>query len=413
MMKNNYKKNFIWNSIGSTMNAFNSLFFMIIVTRMNNLDIAGIFSFAFSTATLFNIIGIYSGRVYQVTDNDKITYKDYFINKVITCSFMILVTLIFLLYKNYSLSKGLVIFILCFLKMLEAMGEYFYAYFQKNDELYKVGISLTIKNILMLIIFLVTELLTKNIIISSLSLIISYLVIMIFYDFRLFDFSLLKQKLNLENLKNIFIKGFFTFALTFLNYLILNFPRYIIDSNMSDDYSAIFGILIMPATVMILLSQFILQPSIMDIKKSLDKNDKIRFNDVVKKMFLMVSVLSILVVLGAYLLGIPVLELIYNLDLKEYKLSLLIIIIGSCFYSYVVIISNILISMRNTFSQVVCYFVAILSSYLLCTILIDKYRIYGASCAYAFVMFEMIIFFIILYLYTTKKFFRGDKHEIS
>ena len=36
-MNGNLKKNFIWNMIGMTLNSFNSLFFMIIVTRLNNL----------------------------------------------------------------------------------------------------------------------------------------------------------------------------------------------------------------------------------------------------------------------------------------------------------------------------------------------------------------------------------------
>ncbi len=42
-MGNNTKKNVIWNMIGTTANAFNSLFFMIIVTRINGLKDSGIF----------------------------------------------------------------------------------------------------------------------------------------------------------------------------------------------------------------------------------------------------------------------------------------------------------------------------------------------------------------------------------
>ena len=52
------KKNFIWNIIGSGVNAFTSLFFMIIVTRINGINDAGIFTFAYATASFLNIIGI-------------------------------------------------------------------------------------------------------------------------------------------------------------------------------------------------------------------------------------------------------------------------------------------------------------------------------------------------------------------
>ena len=76
MINENTRKNTIWNIIGTTINAFSSLFFMIIVTRVNGVFDAGIFTFAFSTATMFNIIGVYAGRIYQVTDNDNNTNKD-------------------------------------------------------------------------------------------------------------------------------------------------------------------------------------------------------------------------------------------------------------------------------------------------------------------------------------------------
>ena len=81
MNKANIKKNIIWNIVGTTLNAFNSLFFLIIATRINGVNDAGIFTFAFSTATLFNIIGVYSGRVYQVTDQTDATDKDFIISK--------------------------------------------------------------------------------------------------------------------------------------------------------------------------------------------------------------------------------------------------------------------------------------------------------------------------------------------
>ena len=41
------KKNVIWNMIGTTFNAFNSLFFMMVVTRINGLANSGVFTLAF------------------------------------------------------------------------------------------------------------------------------------------------------------------------------------------------------------------------------------------------------------------------------------------------------------------------------------------------------------------------------
>ena len=66
-----FRKNFIWNVLGTGLNAFNSLFFMIIVTRLNGVDQAGIFTIAFSTACIIYFVGVYAGRIYQVTELNK------------------------------------------------------------------------------------------------------------------------------------------------------------------------------------------------------------------------------------------------------------------------------------------------------------------------------------------------------
>ena len=160
--KGNVKKDFIFNTIGTGINAFNSLFFMIIATRINGVSDAGIFTFAFSTAALFQIIGVYSGRIYQITDNTKATNEDYLVNKVITCVIMFVVSILFILLRGYTGKKMLVILILCIYRTLEAFSEVIYAYFQKNYELYKVGMSLVLKNVLGLIVFLTINIFTRN-----------------------------------------------------------------------------------------------------------------------------------------------------------------------------------------------------------------------------------------------------------
>ena len=109
----NMKKNFAWNMIGSLVNSVTSLFFMIIVTRINGVDEAGIFTFAFSLACLFQVISNYSGRTFQVTNTDDcITDSDFIYHRYLTSIMMILCLLVYLLFKDYSKMKVLAIFLL-------------------------------------------------------------------------------------------------------------------------------------------------------------------------------------------------------------------------------------------------------------------------------------------------------------
>ena len=98
-----FLKNFIWNSLGTGINSFNSLFFLIIVTRVNDIQTAGIFSIAYATATILYTLAMYSGRLCQVTDiENKIKDKDYITNRALTCLIMLIGATIFLCIKQYS-----------------------------------------------------------------------------------------------------------------------------------------------------------------------------------------------------------------------------------------------------------------------------------------------------------------------
>ena len=73
--------------------------FLVIVTRINSLEEAGIFTFAFSNACVFLIIGSYAGRIFQVTEmNKKITESDFLYNRLFTIGVMILSGLLFRYY---------------------------------------------------------------------------------------------------------------------------------------------------------------------------------------------------------------------------------------------------------------------------------------------------------------------------
>lgn len=417
LMKNqNIKKDFFWNTLGSGINAFNSLFFLIIVTRINGVNDAGIFTLAFSTANLFNIIGVYSGRVFQVTDTSKIKDNDYFFHKIITCIIMLFVSLGFVLFRGYNLWKSSIILILCLLKTFEAFAEVIYAFFQKKQYLYRVGISLTLKNIFGLLIFFVVDILTNNVFLASMALVINYLFIMFIYDFKYLDYKEISfKKIIPKNIISIFKTGFFAFCLSFLTIFLVNIPRYVIDSNLNDNYSTIFGILIMPATVIVLMAQFVLHPLLIKIKDVFKINIK-KFSILILKLVGVVFAFGVFSVFISYIIGIPFLEFIYNINLSEYRNSLVIIMSGATLYGISILLSNILISMRITFSQIIIYLISSISSMILSHILILKRSIEGAAISYFLSMLITFVLFIALIIYSiyktnTKKII--DKKKVS
>lgn len=399
------KKNVIWNMIGASTNAFTSLIFAIIVTRINGLEEAGIFTYAFATSCLFFVIAIYAGRAFQVTDvSDKYSDTDYIYHRILTCMVMILAIITFNIIKGYNIFKSSVMLLLCLYKVTEAFSEVWYAIIQKKEQLYKVGISMTIKAIVSMIVLFIIDYFTKNLILSCISIIVVNLLCIIFYDLKnIMQVGITKTKFNIEKIKSIFVTGFFTFILTFLGSYLINAPRYAIDDILTSDLQTIFGIIIMPATFMGLLGQYIIQPALTKIAKAIKEKDYKNLKKITTFVIVTILLIGILVLFVAYFLESPVLGIIYGVDLTPYILSMMIIIAGSIMYSLGIIISYILIAFRKTFIQAIIYTAVSIIATILSYTLVNKIQILGASITYAITMTIIALSFLIYLIYHIKK----------
>ena len=412
-MNKNLKKNTIWNIIGTGINSFASLFFLLIVTRINDLNEAGIFTYAFSTAILLNVVGTYAGRIYQVTERKNISDKDYFVNRIITCLLMLFIAIGFIVVKQYDFYKTTVIILLCLLKLLEAFCDVLYGFMQRKEELYKVGISFTLKNVIGLLIFIVVDLISKDVVLSIIAFIIIYILVTIFYDFRQCKLlSVLKDKTSKINVVDIFKNGFPIFCVTFLNMYLINASKYSMDGIMSSDYQAIFGIIVMPATMMILISQFLMHPFLNIITDYSVKKDYKNLNKFLIKIGALIFLFGILGIVFCYFIGIYILELIYGISLIDYNLCLSIILIGSIFSALISVVTTVLITMRHTLNQMIVYGIVSLMIFFISKVLIYNWGITGAAINYMLSMIVTFIIFLAIYLlivYKDKKSIKSNK----
>lgn len=412
--KNKFKKNFLWNVIGMTCNCFNSLFFMILITRINSMDDAGIFTLSFSIACLVYYIGTYAGRVYQVTNvNDSITDSDFIIHRAITCVMMIFISLMYCFISGYNLYKFTVVILLCIYKSLEAFSDVLYGVVQKNNNLYQVGISLTIKSVFALILFVVVDIVTRNIIYSILFAILAWILVIVLYDFKNVNYvSKFKLHFNISSLRDIFKNGFFVFIINFLSSYIVNAPKYALDGRASNELQAIFGIILMPATLISLGVQYFIQPFLEQLTSSFKNNDKKAFNKVVIKLLFITSGLGVICLIGAYILGIPVLSLVYGLELSAYLFELEIIIFGSILFALSLILSSALITVRYNFIQFIVFVITSVFGFFISIILITRFSIDGAAYAYSCIMLLEFFLYGLIYLMLQKNLFKNLEKEV-
>lgn len=413
MEKNRERKNVIWNMLGATFNSFNSLFFTIIVTRINGLNDAGIFTYAFATACVLYNIGIYEGRAFQVTDiTGKNTDTDYLYHRIMTCTIMLLVSALFVFIKGYDLYKLTIFLLLCIFRLIEAFAEVIYGVLQKNGRLYQVGISLFVKAVIGIICFGIIDLLTKNLMLAISSVIlINILGIMLYDRNNIKQVKMTKSKFQWKANCQIFKAGFFTFILTFLSVYLVNASRYAIDDLLANDLQTIFGVIIMPATFMGLMGQYIIQPALTKLSAYIKEEQYLPLKQMILKLLSLLAGIGIFVFVVAYFLEAPVLGIVYGIDLTPYFVSMMIIIFGSFFYAASMVLSMILIAMRKTFSQAITYGIICILATILAYAMVKKQQILGASITYTISMLAITLIFLGLTFHKLRQYKQAWKKE--
>lgn len=403
-MNNNIaKKNFIWNLLGVTINAFISLFLMVIVTRINGVSDAGIFTFAFSLACLLFTIGIFAGRTFQVTDNKDCTSYDYLFHRGICVGVMLLIAIACVFFYNYSGKKSLVILLLCTLKAQEAFCDTVYGIFQNNGHLYKAGFSMFMKATLGIIVFCITDYVTGSLIISCLLINLVWLSIFLIYDLKNLKIEIVCRRFTPLNGLNLFKRGRFAFLFNFLLIYIVNAPKYAMDNYLSNDLQAVLGIILMPATLISLCGQYLLNPFLNNMKEKYKEKDQKSFEKIIKNMGLILLGLGVCAIAAMNWIGINIMELVYSVELKKYSRNIYLIIIGGILYATTTILSTALTTMRKTFIQFIANAGVAVIGLIGSHICIKMYAINGASMIYFIIMLSQCLVYWCIYRFYLKK----------
>lgn len=398
MAKRNNTKNFIWNAIGLTLNSFNSLFFLIAVRYINGVDIAGIFTYAFALCALFYIISIYYNRSFQVSDaKNKFSFGDYFACRIVTSITSFAAIIVFCLINQCDFFTTAVISLLMLFRIIEAISDCFYGAIHKKSHLYQTGISLAAKAILGLGAFVLADILTHNLLIAISALILINIIIFFVYDTKNYR-KLYQEKLSFrsKNLKSILKTCFPVFLFSILSLYLANCQKYVLPYFDSNEAQTIFGILIMPATILSLIGSYLINPVLDTLTNHYESKNIKAYIKLSQKTLLLLLGVGVLAILASYFFGIPVLELIYHLDLSAYQLTLVLIVIASIFFAIAMIISSLLTVIKENRRQTYIYIVTSIFATIISIFLIEHSGIIGAAYAFLFSSIVLVILYIIL-----------------
>lgn len=344
-MDNPRRKDYVWNTAAGLINAAEAVVMSMIVTRMTGLSDAGMLTMAFAVGNLMLPIGKFGVRNFQVTDVEhKFSLFTYIMTRLATVIVMVISVCGYLGYATsrlgYSSDKIGVVFAVCMIYAVEALEDVIWGYYQQRNRLYAGAGMFCVRWTGILLFFPVALYISRSLKDTLLwcmilSAVIFLILLRVSYpricrrEDRFSEMS--GNRIDFRQIGRLLKAVLPLFGISFLALYENNMPKYSIDAYMTDEIQACYGFVAMPVFVIGLLNNFIYQPSLVPMAVEWEQGQVVKFRKRIGRQIMIIGALAGVCMTGAYLLGIPVLSLLYNTDLTGYKRELMILLLASAF----------------------------------------------------------------------------------
>jgi len=390
------RDSFIYNTASGLINAAQSVFILMVISRILGDNDAGVFNIAWAVGNLMLNVGKYGMREMQATDVDhRYSFKTYLNSRLISTAVMIAVSIGYVLYSavtiGYEPSKTLIIILVCILKAIDSVEDIYQGQQQLNGRLDVAGKCYTVRLTVTLVCYIAMLLVFKNLLVATaVSLAIS--VISAIYLLHLTaPVAKDTDKVSGGSVLSLFKECFRLFVSTFLAFYMINAPKFAIDAQMNSEAQADYGYISMPVFIIGMLGTFIYAPIIKGMADNYTRRDMKPFHKEIIKQTLYLVGLVVFIMAGTYFLGIPLLSVFFHKDLSAYKTGLLILMAGGSLLAYSNFAKMVLTLMRRQGWVIAAYIIGTVFEFCLAGKFIADGGIFGGCMIYFYSMLVLTV----------------------
>ncbi|HIZ55602.1 MAG TPA: oligosaccharide flippase family protein [Firmicutes bacterium] len=397
----------LWNTLGSAIYGLNSFIMLMMVSRFGTVEEAGVFGIAFTTAQLLYIVGLLGVSHYQMTDyKKKYCFADYKKLRYLSCILMLAVCLISIMVLRFTKEKSLLTILLSIFMLLNVVGDLYQNLFFQNNRLDLSGSALFFRTLWPLIVFCFTLVLTGQLVLALVLQILCNLVTTGYYIKKVAPAFLQKEPAHSEEgctPKTLLLECLPLFASVLLMNFVINASKYGIEFLLNDTAQGYYNMVFMPAQVINLCSQFIFKPMLNQYAKLLETKQIAQFRKVLVKQMGLVAGFTVFCCIGAWLLGAPVLGLLYQKDLTAQVVPLIWIVFGGGIFAACQLFYYIFVIMRQQRDISYIYIFATVVSIPITYGLVNGMGITGAAISFSVVHIIILAAYSILFLRNIRK----------
>lgn len=400
--------NFLWNAVGGVLNAGQSVFLLIVITRVCGLEAAGIFSIAFATGNLFLYLGNYGVRNYQVSDlSEKYSFHDYLRHRLCTVLLMLAAAAVYTAWSaktgNYSHYKTACVLAMCACKAVDCLEEVFEGRYQQKGRLDRSGKLVTFRLLVSIGGMIAALLVTRDLLTAVwwgvfLAAAASALIIWRYRKTAAFE----RTAFSFSGIAGLMRECFPVCAANFLSFYLINEPKYAIDAAMDETAQACYNFIAMPVFVIQLLNMFLYQPMLIRMTASWENGRRKEFLGYFGRICGALALISAPILLAAWILGIPVLSWLYATDLSALRTERLLIMTGGIFLAFNGFYCAVLTIMRKQREIPLTYLAGAVLSLAATPAMVRENGIIGAVLSFVLVMAAVTVLLTALFAFALR-----------
>ena len=395
----------LWYSAGSLLLALQSLIMLVVLTRVCDVYVAGVFTIAFANANLFLNVGKFGVRKFQASDRQgQFFFREYRASRIATCLAMVLAAAAYIAYSaltlGYSGEKTAVMLVMCVFKAVEAFEDVYTGAYQLEDRLDVGARLLTLRAAVTVVVFAILTIAIGSLLpalVATTVFTACFLAGQVVYVRKRYGMPHTSSLRGAATVAKLLRECVPVFVADFLLFYMGNASKYAIDAIMDDAAQAYFGYISMPVFVVMLLASFIYTPMIGSLTDQWRSGDVRGFAMRFVKLAGIVCALTLACDAAAFLLGIPVLNLLYNAQLEPYLAELLVLMTGGGFLALATLATLGITIVRFQRILIPLYVVLSLATFFMANWAVTNFGITGASWAYFATMTTSALVFAITF----------------
>lgn len=379
-----YKKDFFWNMMGCGMNAASSVLMLLVVTRFLGEVQGGIFSIGYAIACQVWTFTNFETTTFHVTNtSDEYRHEHFFQIKVVLAWISIVASFAVIAWNGYTGEKAGVVLGLCVYKILDAFSNYFLSLFQKAGRLDVGACSYFWRVLMAFVAFSLGVCVGQNLLLGLCLACVVELAWVLLIEIPIGRFVVdYRAKWSLTALIRLAKPCFLIFLATFILMYVINVPKYTIDHVLDDTAQAHFNILFLPVAIINLLGYFIFRPTLTSMADHWKNRELHQLKCQIYKMLGCIGLMTLAVEGAGYLLGIPVLNLLYGVKLDGYRSVFLLILLSGGLYAVISYLYNVLVIMQKGMLVLIGYAIGLFVELTVSTWFVSRWEITGAAFVY-------------------------------